>query len=72
MPNGITFTSNSKVTIDLKKYGDQLMDFFRSIGVEEKATKSLYSKKFIAKMNKSRKEFESGKFHEVDPNNIWD
>ena len=37
-----------------------------------KNDQSLYSKKFIAKMNKSRKEFESGKFHEVDPNNIWD
>lgn len=37
-----------------------------------KNDQSLYSKKFIAKMNKSRNEFESGKFHEVDPNNIWD
>lgn len=44
MATGITFTKDykgipSKVTIDLKKYGDQLMDFFRSVGVEEKANR---------------------------------
>jgi hypothetical protein len=42
MAQGITFTSDAKVTIDLKKYGSKLMDFFRSEGVEEKAEKILY------------------------------
>ncbi|MDD3405005.1 MAG: hypothetical protein EOM76_02590 [Sphingobacteriia bacterium] len=41
MAQGITFTSDAKVTIDLKKYGSKLMDFFISEGVEDKATKIL-------------------------------
>ena len=42
MAQGITFTSDAKVTIDLKRYGKYLMDFFRSFGVEEKAEKVMY------------------------------
>lgn len=47
MATGITFTKDykgipSKVTIDLKKYGDQLMDFFRTVGVDDKVEQALY------------------------------
>lgn len=42
MAQGITITSDAKVTIDLKKYGEQLMDFLRSVGVEKKAEKVMY------------------------------
>ncbi|MDD3405007.1 MAG: hypothetical protein EOM76_02600 [Sphingobacteriia bacterium] len=72
MAQGITFTSDAKVTIDLKKYGSKLMDFFRSEGIEEKAAKSIYSKKFMSNVEKGRREFANGECHKVDPNNIWD
>lgn len=62
MAQGITFATDyrgipSKVTIDLKKYGEQLMDFFRSQGVEKKAEQALYTpserlKKSIKAANK--------------------
>ena len=63
MATGITFTKDykgipSKVTIDLKKYGDQLMDFFRSVGVEDKVEQALY--KPNAKTNKVIRDAEKG------------
>ncbi|MCM1035585.1 MAG: hypothetical protein NC038_08015 [Paludibacter sp.] len=71
-PKGITFSSlNHTVTIDLQKYGDKLIEFFRSMGVEEKAVKTMYSKEFLKKIEQARKEKEAGTLHRVDPNNIW-
>lgn len=71
MARGITFTADQKVTIDLKKYGEELYDFFCRHNVGEKATKSIYSKKFIAKMNKSIEEARRGELKTVDVDNLF-
>lgn len=68
---GIKF-SGKIVSIDMEKYGNQLMDFFRSHGMEEKATKSMYGPKFRANIEQGKKERSEGKLTTLDLNNIWD
>ena len=67
---GIKF-SGKIVTIDMEKYGNLLMDFFRSQGVEKKAEKSMYGAKFIKNIEQGKKERAEGKLTTLDLNNIW-
>lgn len=64
MARGITFTNDAKVTIDLQKYGEYLMEFFRIFGVDEKAEKLIY--KPNRKTIEAIKEAKSGKTIKFD------
>lgn len=68
---GIKF-SGKIVSIDMEKYGNLLMDFFRSQGVEKKAEKSMYGAKFLKRIEQGNKEFAEGNYHILDTDNIWD
>jgi hypothetical protein len=52
--------------IDLKKYGNELKDFFSSKGIV--VEESPYNQEFVKKIKRSRKEYENGQFEVVDPN----
>jgi hypothetical protein len=74
IPSGITLERNANgvpayVRIDLKKYGDQLTDFFAANGMEDDT--SPYNPEFVAKIKRSQQQVREGKVHLVDLNNIW-
>lgn len=72
MAQGITFTTDAKVTIDLKKYGKYLMDFFRSFGVAEKAEEAMYkpNKKTLEAIQEA-KDGKTIKFDNLDSFMDW-
>jgi hypothetical protein len=72
---GITIERNANgvpsfVRIDIKRYGDQLKDFFSSNGI--KVEESPYDTKFISKIKQSQKEYENGECEVVKLESFWD
>jgi HAMP domain-containing protein len=68
--SGIYIERNSQgiprfARIDLKKYGDELKDFFSSKGIA--IEESLYNPEFIAKIKRSNQQIAEGKFHKLLP-----
>jgi hypothetical protein len=71
---GVTIERNAQgiasyVRIDLQKYGERLMPFFREIGVEVKA--SPYSPEFVSKIRQSEEQISGGKFKIVKTEDLW-
>ena len=71
---GITIEHNSKgiptfAHIDLKKYGNELKDFFASKGVS--VVKSPYNPEFVAKIKESEQQIKEGKFSIIKTEDLW-
>ena len=71
---GIFIEHNTKgvptfARIDLKKYGEELKEFFLQKGIS--VEKSPYNPKFVAKIKRSEKQIEEGHFHKLDIDNLW-
>jgi hypothetical protein len=71
---GITFETNMRgektfVRINMKKYGDELFSFFRTIGIESEV--SPYNKNFVEKIKRGEQAIKEGKTCKVDLDNLW-
>ena len=71
---GITIERNVKgvptlAHIDLKKYGDELKEFFTSKGVS--VEKSPYNPEFVAKINESEQQIKNGQFKIIKTEDLW-
>ncbi|MDR0613700.1 MAG: hypothetical protein LBG45_09565 [Dysgonamonadaceae bacterium] len=55
--------------IDLKKYGDKLMPFFKDIGMEQEV--SPYSKKYVQMINQAEENIKAGKGKKIDIAGLW-
>ncbi|MCL1937221.1 MAG: hypothetical protein FWF52_02360 [Candidatus Azobacteroides sp.] len=72
--SGITIEYNTKgiptfARIDLRKYGDQLKDFFASEGVS--VEESPYDPEFVAKIKKSEQQIKNGEFKIIKTEDLW-
>ena len=55
--------------IDLKKYGEELKEFFtaKGISVEE----SPYNPEFVAKVKRSKKQIQNGEYKIIKTEDLW-
>ena len=71
---GITIEHNANgipifAHIDLKKYGDELNEFFTSKGIS--VEKTLYNPEFVAKINESEQQVKNGQFKIIKTEDLW-
>ena len=70
---GITIKHNAEgiptfAHIDLRKYGEELKNFFITKGI---SVESPYNQEFVKKINRSEQQIKEGKFHTLDLDNLW-
>jgi hypothetical protein len=71
---GITIERNANgmpiyAHIDIRRYGDQLKDFFYSNGVE--VEESPYNPEFVAKIKKSKQQIDDGQYKVIKTADLW-